>query len=78
MVSCILHTCAVVWRDMGVWLVLLSCWGSVSKSFERFWDKAGGGEVHLSFVVVPVEGDAEVSGTSVFDRDFIMSLEDAC
>ncbi len=34
--------------------------------------------MHLSFVVVPVEGDAEVSGADVFDRDFIMALEDGC
>ncbi len=34
--------------------------------------------MHLSFVVVPVEGNAEVSGAIVFDRDFIVALEDIC
>ena len=46
--------------------------------FESFGDVARDGEVHLLFVVVPVKGDAKVSGAGVFDCDFIMSLEDAC
>ncbi len=50
----------------------------MSEPFESFGDVAWDVEVHLSFIVVPVKGDAEVPCSGIFDRDFIMSLEDAC
>ena len=60
----------------GERLVLLAC-SFVLKLLESFGDVAQHQEVDLSSVVVPVEGDADVSSAIPLGFDFIVVLDDA-
>ena len=78
MLICILHTCSIVWWDVGIRLVLFSGGGSVSETFEGFADIAEDGKMDLSFVIITIHGDVEIPGAFVLNRDFVVLFEDAC
>ena len=74
--GCLWCARAIYWGLPLVRRMLWSSWWRVIESFEGSWDVAGHGDVNISFVIVPVEGEAAVQGTSpVHHGEFVLGFK---